>query len=111
MPFVGSSVCCADLHHLLLSITDASVLFLPVVQLRLVEVDSLLGSQTRLGRENGAVLLLVSFPERAPPVLGELVFKDQILMTEPQKTAGGFVIVSPLDLVTPDENEHFFLGI
>lgn len=76
----------------------------------MVEVDSLLGSQTRLGRENGAVLLLVSFPERAPPVLGELVFKDQILMTEPQKTAGGFVIVSPLDLVTPDENEHFFSG-
>lgn len=29
-------------------------------------------------------------------------------MTELQKTAGGFMIVSPLDLATPDENEHFF---
>lgn len=104
----GSSIYCADLHHLLLSITDASVLFLPVVQLRLVVVNSLLGSQTRIGRENGAVLLLVSFPVQALPVLRELVFKNQILTTQLQKTASGFMIVSPLDLVTPDENEHFF---
>lgn len=32
----------------------------------------------------------------------------KILKTELQKTAGGFMIMSPLDLVTPDENEHFF---